>query len=452
MKNGAGTDGRFAYLFAAYGLLFSFLVLWRLPPFMGPDELAHLKRADQIASGGLIGERVDLGGRVVAGGRCETSLEQADSYYEPLEFHPERKVDPRAAAAAGELGWGSASAPQAFENTAVYPPFFYLPQAIAIAIGKMLGLTVVRTMLLARAANALACVLVGALAVWLAGRLWPLFFSVLLLPMSVALYSSVTQDGAMIVTAALAAALIGRSLVEGRTMSRAELLGASACLLAVGIAKPPYMLLALALLLARTERPGLRWQAVAAVGALALGWHLLMALKVQTPIYRPDAVIDAGGQARYLLHHPLAVPTVAFKTLAHGGGEYVAQTIGVLGWLDTLLPKPFYGAAIVVLVLAGWLTARSSDGRVSWPLIGLLAVTAVGIFGAFYIAYTPVAAPYVEGVQGRYLLPLAAMLPLAFANGRRESDGGAAWNGVVLAFPAVSFLVTALALWHRYWS
>lgn len=243
-------------------------------------------------------------------------------------------------------------------------------------------------------------------------------------------------------------------------MNIAETIGAAVCLSAVGMAKPPYVLLSLALLLVPTEKPKWRWFATAGAIGLAVAWHLFMALRVATPLIRPDVSVDPGVQMSFLVHHPGSLFTVAWNTMRHSGGEYGAQMVGVLGWLDTLLPKPYYVLAFVVLgvsALLTWSTAGISRRRLPAALLLLLSTT-VAIFGGFYIAYTKVGAGQVEGVQGRYLLPMVAMLPLAFA-GSEPQEAGQGKHGwtyrvgtaLILLFPIISMVVVEHALTARYY-
>ena len=47
-------------------------------------------------------------------------------------------------------------------------------------------------------------------------------------------------------------------------------------------------------------------------------------------------------------------------------------------------------------------------------LLGILLIAA-GVFGALYFAWTPYAYSYVEGVQGRYFIPLLVPLVIVLA-------------------------------------
>jgi len=185
------------------------------------------------------------------------------------------------------------------------------------------------------------------------------------------------------------------------------------------------VLFALLLLLLKADRPV--WSRAAAFAAFAAGccWHLLMAALVQTPLTRPDVQLDSGAQVSYITHHPAALASAVLHTALHSGAQLVSQFIGVLGWLDTLLPKPYYVLALLVFLAAiavSWsLDTKEGLKRPVWTLV-ILGLVKLGVYVALYVAYTPVGAALVDGIQGRYFLPVAAFLPVALVGTARDGE------------------------------
>jgi uncharacterized membrane protein len=91
---------------------------------------------------------------------------------------------------------------------------------------------------------------------------------------------------------------------------------------------------------------------------------------------------------------------------------YWEQFVGVLGWLDVVLPHSFEHLVEGVLALC---FASALGGRSRLPLITATAVitSIAALFGTLYLSFTVVGADMVDTVQGRYFIPAAAMLPLA---------------------------------------
>jgi uncharacterized membrane protein len=455
MKTWIEANRSLALAYCLFALVALVIVLLRLPAMMGADEPNHLRRANLLAEGNVVGRRVQVGQVLTSGGPEENTLVPVEQIYSPMEFHPEVKLSQVDVAKGASIKWGQNTSDQSFENTAIYPPFFYLPSGISILIGKLMGLTIVQTLSLARAGGALACIAVGFFALRLAGQSAAYLFTLLLLPMALVLGDTVTQDGLLLATSALASGLMTRSVMDQRSMTNAELWGAAICLALIGMAKPPYVLLSLLLLTTNVEKPGLKRVAtvVALIGGLA--WHALMAVLAQTPMRRDGVQLDSGAQIAFLLHHPAAIASVAFQTLRHGGAEFVAQFVGELGWLDTPLPKLYYLAALVALVVSAvliWSVDWKAEKRRSLSSLIILGATKLAIFAALYIAYTPVGAMQVEGVQGRYFLPVAAFFPLALVGSRtiEPSRMHKIVLGFLVAFPLVTLPVLYRTLALRY--
>ena len=95
--------------------------------------------------------------------------------------------------------------------------------------------------------------------------------------------------------------------------------------------------------------------------------------------------------------------------------------------------------------------------RGAWLRPALLAVVTIIAFvvalcGALYVSWTPVAAQRVEGLQGRYFLPILPLLAWAVPeDGRRlERLQELAWYPVLL-FPLVTLAVLPGVIVERYY-
>jgi uncharacterized membrane protein len=349
----------------------------------------------------------------------------------------------------------------------IYPgqafnPLLYLPASAAVAWGRHYGWTVIDGLYLARVLNVLASIALGFAALRMAGGARLPLFAILMLPMSMAVSASVSQDGLILGLTGVAAAILSRAMTEDRPLRRAESLVAALAVAAVGVAKAPYAVMALLLLIAPAEDR--RMTGVAAVGALtvAVAWNAWMSAGGWAPVPPPGMSTDAAAQAHFLLGHWDRIPHIAAETFAVYSQPYAQEFVGVLGWLDTLLPRPFYTAAYVMLATAFAAVAAVGVSG-GWRVVRLAApalavVGAVGVCAALYIGWTNVGASRIDGVQGRYFLPLAMMLPLMLEGPRPILGGDRVRNGLraaasaaVLAFPLLSLVVTEQALIERYY-
>jgi uncharacterized membrane protein len=84
-----------------------------------------------------------------------------------------------------------------------------------------------------------------------------------------------------------------------------------------------------------------------------------------------------------------------------------------LGWLDTVLPKWFVRAVGIALAVTSLGVCASTPGPRPWLPFVIAMLGSVAVFGAQYLTWTRPLAPFVDGVQGRYFIPLAPVLALA---------------------------------------
>lgn len=445
-------------LVAWASLTFGTVLCFLVPPFMVADEPAHFFRAYALSRGEAGAERRPEG----AGAVLPTSLGQlVDELWTGLPGHPERKVDPRAIRRAlGKPLQPERTAFLDYRTAAQFPFIPYLPQAAGLAIGRLAGATPLAGFYLARLANLAA----GTLLLLLALRQLPacrwLAAMAAVAPMALTNRASVSADvvvvGAAFVLVATAAKLALAPAAQIGRRDHALLLAAAVVLC---LTKPPYALLALAPCIVPRERwprgrRGLAFAAgYAAAAVLATGLALGTALSLDLSI-RPGAPVDRAAQMRDAVREPLRVARiVATDAVAHGP-RYAAQLVGVqLGWLDTRLP--WWLVEGYLLILAALLVLDDGPrpslgwGRRAW-LAALVAASALAIIASQYMAFTPYRADFVEGVQGRYFLPLVPAAALALHRPRRAGPPPAlpwllaAWTGLALA-------VTLRAIVRRYY-
>jgi hypothetical protein len=110
-----------------------------------------------------------------------------------------------------------ASGPQELfaSNTASYSPILYLPGALGLALGRATRASPYNSWIAARFFSAAAFVAIGVLALRTAPRWW--IFTVLCLPITLALASSVNPDG-LSLAVLLAAALLAMAIAQRPTL------------------------------------------------------------------------------------------------------------------------------------------------------------------------------------------------------------------------------------------
>ena len=423
-------------LFALLALPLCLVLAPLIPPAEAPDEGAHVLRADSLLHGDLIGTRAAI---PTPDGPHVEALLHGDPGLRRLMLMA-LESPPVGHAAMQALRWGGV--PELYPaQSAAYPPVFYAPSTLGLLAGRWIGAPPLDALFAARIANAVAFVAVGGIALAVARRGRLLMLAMLCLPMTLWLAASVHPDAPMLACLALVAALVGRWLAGEDGRGRSVWVGA--VLLGCVIALKPSLFPMAGLLLLPLRRiawidrgaAATRIGAAALALALGLGWTAYAQREVAVPFVRgepyaagplfpgPAGTIfrttDAAAQLGVLAADPLRLVTLPLRTMRDEAGTKSREAIGVLGRLDLPLPGWLYTlwtAALAGAVLGDMLAERRRDGpRVQETLL-ILAIGVACLFAtylALYLTWTPVGAERIEGVQGRYLLPLLALLGLA---------------------------------------
>jgi hypothetical protein len=198
---------RFALIYAVWALPLTIMLAVMVPPFTNADEPFHMLRAVALAHFHVIGKRFDNHCHncpTGSGGESDMAVFYAFGPLSTLSWlpnQPDGQVSASMLAASNAVGWQKdATGNVWFGSTAQYPPAFYVPDIAGYWIGRAAGLRVDATLCLCRCLNALTFVALAALAIARARRLRPILAALLMLPMTLALAASASQDAGIIAT------------------------------------------------------------------------------------------------------------------------------------------------------------------------------------------------------------------------------------------------------------
>jgi uncharacterized membrane protein len=297
-------------------------------------------------------------------------------------------------------------------------------------------------------------------------------FAVLTWPMALSLAGSSSHDGLLITSAALMVAIASRVAVDARPATSAVLAGFLFAMVAGVTGRPPHVGFALLLPIviaplwrgngSVSPRVGL---ALAAAVLACAAWMVIVRIYTLPPTLLdvPDIPPDAPSierQIAFLAQHPGVIPSLVYRSIVLGWKPLITTSVGVLGWLDTLMPTWYYWLATAAFVLA-----LAADRRIVSPTSRLTALAGwsalllfvIATYVSIYLTWMGVGAADVLGVQGRYLLagvPLAAWLRPATRAGDgalAEQIGAVAWLAVV-SFVVVTYAVVPAQVIARYYT
>jgi uncharacterized membrane protein len=448
-------------LFLRVALPVGLLLLFITPPFQVPDESVHFFRAYQLSEGEFIAEKRDE----LTGGTVPVSvITVPHTLSDDIPFNPESKQTV-------ERVLGVLDVPLQpeqeqfidFRVMALYTPVPHLPQALAIAVGRLFEGTPLILMILGRLAVLLATTALIFYAIQLTPIFKWFFFVFAFVPMATFTRSSLSADAVTNSLALLLVAVILRyALRDDRPLRARHLLSLAVLSAALALSKQSYLVLPLLYFLIPMRRVGTRvaywgWFAVLISASLlpVLGWTVAMR-SIYTPVVSwgpdPTAVFDPVAQVGVILTAPLDFLLAILRSFRVDGPEYARQFVGTLGWLDTPLPDPFRLLYWVVLLGAA-LFDGNRDTRLVFPKRLLIVAVGMGsvllLVTIAYVMWNDVGSPLIYGLQGRYFIPIAPVLFLPLYNRRlRLPDRG---KVTLVVFVVVSSLYTLYILLERYW-
>jgi uncharacterized membrane protein len=442
-----------AYIVIA--LISGTLYMLATPPFMGFDEHAHFFRAYQVAEGHFLAERQQQ--PLLGGGNLPASLNRFVEELWPNTVIQGKQTIEQVMATAGLPLEPEQRQFIDFRGATFYTPVPYLGHALGIALGQIVAPTPLGIFMLGRLFGLLSAVALTFLAI----RLIPfgkwILFLVTLTPTAVFQMGVFSADGftnsiAFLWIALLLAYAFAPQYSQLTLCHVAVLVLVSALLT---LSKQPYFVLLLLYLLIPVRRLGeyrVYWLTFIGLGVLNLALLGLWTLLVQNHIYVPrlpeNPDIVPRNQVLFILNHPWRFVLAQMTNISMYNGFTLRQLLGQMGYHALLwLPLTVIHALLLVgtALLDGHAQIQSTL-RQRLVLLLTFVLGWVGIHAIAYIGWNAVGAPFISGVQPRYLLPL---LPLPFLFLAMWLEGRPLWRErVVWLLPFYALIAGIVGTWQ----
>ena len=428
-QNGPEPGKLFLITVLSLGVLYTIV----LPPLSAPDEVSHYITAYDLSSR-MLGQKSE-------GENGKFQIRASEAWLEDVtDQRPDDGSDGGKTAVV--LGhtltedtyakiWENMGNKNGIHDTAYSyqadvrtTPVAYLPQAVGFAAARILGLGSLELLWCGRLMNLVFFALCGA---WTIKHLpfgKEIFFGVSLLPMNLHLVSSLSYDVLLLGLGGCFTALcLELTYVKERTEWK-DIALLSLFMACMGPCKMVYGLMAGLCLLIPVRKFGgfRRWilSALSVAGAYCAAMLMVNRGTVASYTQAGESYIDWAGETGYtlaeLIHRPFYVIRLCYNTIAWQGEHlFTGMLGGNLGNLDPVLNTPFVlliaFAAILLLV-----SVREKGEKVYMSLghkvwIWVLSLVILGaLMFSMLLAWTPRNAVMIQGVQGRYLLPLLPAL------------------------------------------
>ena len=412
----------------ALALVFGLAFIALDPPLQVPDEPEHFERAYVISQGVLW---TDPRGPAVAADIAALSRGPFLNVISGRDQH---------------TSWSEVrttlQAPQNERRVAVdmmpyASPVPYVLSASTVGLTRALGATAGVSFYCARLVHLLAYLWLC----WMAAQLMPysraMLVLVMLAPAPLYLAGGISPDPLLCGTTFLFAACV----LAGRRSAVATIAS-----LVFSLTKPPYFLISFLAL--PTKR---KWILILpTVAALAFNIAMLAVVSKNMQEMRPGTDISLGRQLGFMLHHPFSA---AWTLLLSLRPVWLHHAIGAFGWMDSAVPPVLTASFAVAGLFFGLRAPSPVPSRALVVTAAVLLVTmALSISALLYMSFTAVGAPRVEGLQGRYFVPLAPLVAvlLAAVPVRRLSDERLLLRALPFVL-IVMWVAAVLTLRARYW-
>ncbi len=461
------------YIFLVLGSIFGICFLFFTAPLGSFDETEHFFRSYQVSDLQFISAKVDTtnvtGARVGLGYGGSLPISVVD--------------------VATNIRWGIQTAPNSdksfikskltdglkvplnvnmkkqvrFDNTAIYSPTGYIPQALGIGVGKLVNASPVYLIYLGRLAN----LVVWLLLIFLAIKITPIgkyaFVVIALNPVSVFLAATLSPDTVAAGVMALVVAFVLYLRRKATKVTIKQVILLSLLLLTCVLTKNIYIPITL-IVFALPIKVMHLWVKLAIIGVITLigvSWNAsALPMTAMIPVYFGFMDhINAADQVNFITHNVygflkiviwnlVGTPSVAFSYL------YMSDMAGntVPNWASILW--------VVALVLVFLMRDNQADRANVTKRLRILFTACVGLVVAaivmsLYIGWSPVGSKIMNGIQGRYFIPISFMLIPVIANAglyinktSREKYGNYVVIGALVVVNAGAVFVVALRYWH----
>lgn len=426
-------------------------------PFQAFDEPNHFYRIYQIADGHLLAKRI--GDR--AGGRLPQDVHSAVVSFPPLALKSSIRVDTGNLKAQFEKPPASGKKVFVeFPNTAINIPLVYAPHVLGMAVGKLFRLSPLELMYVARVFGLLCWITL----VWAAIRTIPVLKPALtllaLMPGPLFVAASLSADTVINAVSILLVAMVVRATI-GKTESfgRLELTIIAGLCILLSMAKLVYIPLVGLIVLIPGKRFGDSKEKIVyctAVTAASLGAAVLWAVETRNVYVTYDPFrygIDAGAQVKTIMEYPWQYTMTLLSTIGEQWRRWMWMFTGVTSngliklpsWVHTTYPWLLLSIAFLDAWHANALKALSR----TWLALLCFAVLLL-VVTALYITWNTPGATVIQGVQGRYMVPI--LLPILLLPHIRLSHFKRLPLGwFVTTYSAVVLTTVCFKLYTRYY-
>ncbi len=443
--------------FIIIGIIYGFAFLLVTPPFQVGDESMHFYRAADVSEGHIIPEKVGDKSEVVITSSIESIVWK---FPRDLTNYPNNKLNLDYMLPLLHLPLNNnvkSSVDLSTIAIVTYPPAPYLASAIGIDLGKLFNLSPLFLMYLGRLANLILWLLL----IYVAIRVTPVhkwvFLLLSLMPMTIFQGVSLSADSFTIAVSFLVVAIFLKFALDDvkKVVTKKDIFILFVLVLMLTLSKPFYFLLIFLFFVIPSHKFGNRKKMFLTFSLIFLSIVVIEALwyLATCTLYIPEnPQASIHNQIAFVLANPTLFPHILLNTLWGNAAIYSSEFVGMLGW-SIFLPQWLVGVYLVVLVIISLLDKNRIIISLKQKLISAMTLFTIFfmIFAVEYIAWTSVGQNNIEGVQGRYFIPIAPLFFLLFYNNKIGYDTKKGLKVFVVFFIVISLSIALFEIIKKFY-
>lgn len=438
------------YVFVIAMLVFGSIFMFILPPMTAPDEPRHFitayRTSNQIL--GMGKDAVDENGNVY--------VRECDN--QPLIIYPDSQTYIQFYNEMPQDNNMKDLVPYTAAKTINISKFAHLPQSIGITIARLLHLNYTALVIIGRFMNLFAFTALGFFAI----RFIPFgklaLFAMAMNPMSLELVSSYSYDALCLGLCALFVGYLLHVAHEKEKVTYKDILFLFAVVLGAALSKIVYICIAAMIFLIPPKKfKNVKQYWLICVGfiAITIFAYIMFSSSVVSGLVSTESgnYIDWAGEEgytfQYLLSNPIQTIKIYYETLISRCDFYLISMFGgYLGWLEIGIQTFLVFAYGVILVLSVLLEKKTREYEVSvyakiWTSLIFLGVSFL-VLTSMLTSWTPLSYTTIQGVQGRYFLPVLPLLLIVVYN-NSISIKKSIHNAIYVALTSVNIFVVLSA-------
>ena len=399
---------RIERLFLTLGLSVGSLYVFAIPLSCAPDEIAHFFRIYEISDGYLVTTAYEDG--VHSGSMQPEGLQYTVSDLVQGKVKYSQFLDKFGYRDEGKESF-------AVNQAGGYSIVSYIPHVTGMFIGKTLNLPIIVSAYIAKVFHLVACIVILYFCIKYIPFLKFFIFFVAFLPMSMQSMASLSADGFLICCSfSLITFVLHATFTKDFKIKPKHLLLLLLLCLIVSLGKSIYSPVCLLLFTIPKERFGSMPRKLISIFSLGIITFVTLILWMRC-MPSLSSVTDSSVQINTLLTNPFAFIKILGKTIIVETPIYLAQIFGrFLEWFNLVLSSVYIIPSMLLSLYIIYRERMHAFISNWFRVLSIFAIcfAALASFIVMYIQWTPTDSSTIQGVQGRYFMPLLLLVPLVF--------------------------------------